>query len=520
MRIITSAFALLLSLAALAQHTNIEIMGSGSPSEPSIMINPKNPRYVVAGSILNYGFFSSDTGRTWQTVVLNSPFGVWGDPAITVDTNGYFYYSHLSNPPGAPFIDRIITQKSTTNGASWGSQSFTGLNGNKAQDKEWSIVDRTNNNIYLTWSQFDVYGSANPADSTHIMFSRSTDQGATWTTAQRINKKGGDCVDGDNTVEGAVPAVGPAGQVYVAWAGPDGLVFDRSLDGGNTWLANDITIGPIPGGWDYSIPGVDRCNGLPITVCDLSNGPNRGTIYVNWSDQRNGAGNTDVWLTKSTDGGNTWSLPAKVNDDAGSRHQFLTWMAIDQTNGYLYFVFYDRRNYADNQTDVYMARSKDGGASFQNFKVSASPFIPSASVFFGDYTNVSVHNGIIRPIWSRMVSGQTSILTALVDTMAIPGVTTSVDDLSISPEMFQAYPNPFDNESFVSFKLREAARVTLEVYDLAGRKMATPLAGIRLSPGKYTKRIDGAANSLPSGAYIYVLRVNNKMVKRKVIRVN
>jgi len=44
-------------------------------------------------------------------------------------------------------------------------------------------------------------------------------------------------------------------------------------------------------------------------------------------------------------------------------------MTIDQTNGYLYFVFYDRRNYstASTSTDVYMARSTDGGGDFQQF---------------------------------------------------------------------------------------------------------------------------------------------------------
>jgi len=51
-------------------------------------------------------------------------------------------------------------------------------------------------------------------------------------------------------------------------------------------------------------------------------------------------------------------------------------MDIDQTNGNLYFVFYDRRTYTDNQTDVYMAISTDGGTNFSNVKISESPFSP------------------------------------------------------------------------------------------------------------------------------------------------
>ena len=78
---------------------------------------------------------------------------------------------------------------------------------------------------------------------------------------------------------------------------------------------------------------------LPITKCDLSGGPNNGTIYVNWSDQRNGSNDTDVWLSKSTDGGDTWTSPVRVNDDPVQERSVFTWMDIDQTNGNLHLFF-------------------------------------------------------------------------------------------------------------------------------------------------------------------------------------
>ena len=189
----------------------------------------------------------------------------------------------------------------------------------------------------LTWTQFDTYGSSNTKDSSIILFSKSLDAGATWSAPKRINAVAGDCIDSDNTVEGAVPTVGPNGEIYVAWAGPKGLVFNKSLDQGNTWLKNETLVTDIPGGWDYTIAGISRANGLPVTTCDLKT----GTIYINWSDQRNGATNTDVWLVKSNDGGKTWSAPKKVNDDTSNKQQFFTWMCLDQTSGYLYFVFYE-----------------------------------------------------------------------------------------------------------------------------------------------------------------------------------
>ena len=161
--------------------------------------------------------------------------------------------------------------------------------------------------MYLTWTQFDNYGSSSPVDSSIILFSKSLDAGQSWTAPKRISKTAGDCLDQDNTVEGAVPAVGPNGEIYVSWAGPRGLVFNKSTDQGDHWLEEELDITSILGGWDFAIPGIFRANGLPITACDVSDGPYRGTIYVNWTDQRNGETNTDVWLVKSNDGGASWS---------------------------------------------------------------------------------------------------------------------------------------------------------------------------------------------------------------------
>jgi hypothetical protein len=348
---------------------------------------------------------------------LSSPYGVWGDPCVIVDTNNNYYFLHLSNPPSGSgsWIDRIVCQKLGSLGGVWSSGTYMGLNGAKAQDKEWAVVDRANNRIYVTWTQFDSYGSTNLNHISIIRFSASSDGGQTWSEPVRINEVAGDCRDGSDTVEGAVPAVGPGGEIYVAWSGPAGIVFDRSLDGGRTWLDKDVRVSDQPGGWDYRVPGISRANGLPVTACDLSSGPHRGNIYINWSDQRYGPNDTDIWLVRSTDGGSTWSRRKRVNDDPPGRQQFLTWMTIDQSDGTIYLVFYDRRNYDDTRTDVYLAASRDGGETFVNTRISQSPFTPSASRFFGDYSNISAHNGVIRPIWTRADGTALSTMTAIIN---------------------------------------------------------------------------------------------------------
>ena len=80
-------------------------------------------------------------------------------------------------------------------------------------------------------------------------------------------------------------------------------MFNKSLDQGETWLNEELNIDPMPGGWDMNIPGLFRANGFSILKCDLSGGPEHGTLYVNWADQRNGVDDTDIWLMKSTDQG-------------------------------------------------------------------------------------------------------------------------------------------------------------------------------------------------------------------------
>ncbi|HCY76992.1 MAG TPA: hypothetical protein DHV28_13810 [Ignavibacteriales bacterium] len=407
-----------------AQYSNVRIDGANSnqPEEVSIAINPTNPNYVSAAANINHFFRSTDAGLTWSTSYLSSSFGVWGDPSVVYDELGNLYFGHLSNPPFPGYwIDRIVVQRSTNNGLNWNDGAGVGFLSPKNQDKEWLGVDMHSasfkGNIYMTWTEFDDYGSINPNDSSRIRFSKSTDRGLNWSDAITISDRSGDCVDEDNTVEGAVPCVGPNGEVYVSWAGPLGLMFDKSTDAGNSWGV-DKFVAAIPGGWDYSVTGIYRANGLPITACDTSNSPYRGNIYINWSDQRNGANNTDVFFVKSTDGGNSWSSVKRVNDDATTRHQFFTWMTIDQTSGIIYFVFYDRRNTSANLTDVYVARSTDGGESFTNFKVSQSSFDPNSGIFFGDYTNIAAFNKKVYPIWMRLDSNTLTVWTALIDDSA------------------------------------------------------------------------------------------------------
>lgn len=319
----------------------------------------------------------------------------------------------------------------------------------------------------------------------------------------------------DNTVEGAVPAAGPNGEVYISWAGPLGLVFTKSLDEGVTWPDTNIFVCDIPGGWDYGIPGIFRANGLPVTCCDLSSSPYHGTIYINWSDQRNGPTDTDVFLVKSTDGGQTWSSPTRVNDDPSGKQQFFTWMAIDQATGFIYIVFYDRREYSDEKTDVYLAVSRDGGETFDNMKISDSPFDPMSAVFFGDYTNISAYAGIVRPIWTRLESFQLSIMTAIVDSLY-----TGIEPDKQNPgpmSLEQNYPNPARDYTIFAYKIHKACNVTLKVNDIFGHEVAVLVNNRHLAPGKYIEKVDLSETGLPKGFYYFSLISQDQVINKKML---
>jgi hypothetical protein len=502
---------LLKSIIFFAQQ-NVMISDQNFPNEPSIAINPNNTNQLIAASNIDNYYVSNDSGLTWTENALTSSYGVWGDPCIIADNLNNFYFLHLSNPPPSfsSWIDRIVCQKTSNLGSTWSDGSFTGLNAGKQQDKHWAIFDKTNNNIYTAWTQFDSYGSSNLSLKSIIRFSKSSDFGLTWSNPIKLNNVNGNCIDSSQTVEGAVPAVGPDGQIYISWSGPNGIVFKKSFNQGVSWSTTETSVSAISQ-WDYAIPGLDRANGQPVTVCDVAmSSPHNGAIYINWSDQRNGVDDTDIFISKSIDQGVTWSDPLRVNNDDPGKQQFLTWMTIDQITGYIYIVFYDRRNYNDENTDVYLAYSTNGGTTFTNTKISETPFVPNSGVFFGDYTNITAHNGVVRPIWTRLDNGNLSVWTALISQTSLSNKEYDKDDTTISN-----YPNPSCEESFFSFKLPQESPITIKIYDLNGKEVYILIDKRNYPIGKHV--LSMKSNLLTKGEYLYTIKSNYFTKSKKMI---
>jgi hypothetical protein len=416
-------FLLLMAHSSWAQFRNITLAveqeGIFPPLEPSIAINPRDQENIIAGVAVDRAIYSLDGGITWRTVQLQSPYGVKGDPALIFDAKGDAFFFHLSDPSNEgrkndAWLDRIVVNTSTDKGKSWDEGESIGHNPPKDQDKPWPGVHPKKQFMAVSWTQFDKYGVADTTCKSNILISFSENGGKKWTKPKRINGVSGNCLDDDETAEGAVPVINQDGRIFVAWSSMGYIVFDRSYDGGERWLSNDLAIAHQYGGWNMTIPGLKRANGLPVLAID--NSPSRfgGSLYICYADQKNGTDDTDIWLIRSTNYGDNWSQPLRINKDGAGKHQFFPWMAIDQATGYIYIVYYDRRDYDDTRTDVYLAYSRDGGSSFKEMKISESPFVPDPAKFFGDYNNIAAHKGIITPIWTRMDNGKTSVLTSVI----------------------------------------------------------------------------------------------------------
>ena len=118
---------------------------------------------------------------------------------------------------------------------------------------------------------------------------------------------------------------------------------------------------------------------------------------------------TDIIMFKSTDGGNSYSNPVRVNQDDphSDADQFQPWMAITP-KGQLDISYFDRRNDpTDYFIDTYLSRSNDGGKTFSDTRVTHSvwdpeinPPISPSGQFIGDYQGIVADDNVAIPFWN------------------------------------------------------------------------------------------------------------------------
>lgn len=421
--------------AATAPHRIVLVSASNArrPVEVSVAINPLNADHIVAASTQagirgegtsNYTYMSEDGGLSWQTrATLNPEHRIQGDDSVAFGPDGRAHHCYMAFT--GIRTDRPLQASSglfttvSRDGVAWSRPATIVDHLNSVEpheDKPYLAIDRSESspfrgNFYVSWTRFEVYGSKDPAHKSHIFFARSLDGGEHFQPIRRLSDTPGDCVDSSNTVEGAMPAVGPKGELYVTWAGPKGIVFKKSTDGGWSFTP-EKTITEVVGGWDSPAPGFFRHNGMPVSATDISRGPNRGSLYVAWIDRRNK--DLDVFLIASRDGGQTWASPVRVNDDpvGNGKDQLFTWMTVDPIDGSVNLIFYDRRDLAETMTGLTLARSTDGGKTFVNYRLQQPAFACHPDVFFGDYSGIAAQGGRVVALYSHFTGRRDVALSA------------------------------------------------------------------------------------------------------------
>ena len=376
-------------------------------NEVSVAVNPRDARNIVvsandwrgvSGDAWCGVYATKDGGFTWteQLVPRTGPFllvGASGDPSVAFDADGNVYQGCLGfNRDGSENI--IAVSKSTDGGITWQTAAqVAGTTPNVFHDKPYMGVDRstgpTRGNVYVTWTRF-LYDAGGNYIESPIYFSRSTDGGLTFSAEKDIS--GTYRYD-----QGSQPVTGPAGELYVSWvagAAIDRVVFTKSLDAGLTWTSATALAMFYDPGELYG--GVPRTPHFPSIVVNPVNAPTGNRVHVVWADRR--WGDADIAMSSSSDGGATWSIPLRVNDDAGPNAQFFPWVSASET-GRVDIEFYDRRDDpADRLLVDYVASSFDFGATIA-WNLRASAQFDPGDWFIGDYNGIASQGAFAYPGW-------------------------------------------------------------------------------------------------------------------------
>lgn len=383
----------------------MNILGDAA-NEPSLAVDPTAPGRIVIGwrqfDTVDNNFrqagwaFSTNGGQSWERVSpgVIEPGIFRSDPVLGVDADGVFHYYSLGTPGGAFCCDVF---SSVNGGMSWGPGSFA-----YGGDKGWMTIDRTNgmgrNHIYTTWNRTF---SCDFGD-----FVRSTNCGFSF--EEPIVLPGG-------PFWGTL-SVGPDGELYICG---NGFIVMRSDNAKNPNVTPTFeqVVGVNLGGVLVSggAPNPGGLNGQAWIATDHSESASRGNVYLLATVNPEGPDPADVMFSASTDGGQTWSSPCRVNDDdeATSAWQWFGTMSV-APNGRIDVIFNDTRNSgASNLSELFYTYSVDTGKTWAP-NVPVSPMFNSIigwpnQAKIGDYYDMTSDNEGANIAYSATFNGEQDV---------------------------------------------------------------------------------------------------------------
>ena len=301
---------------------------TGVSAYSAIAINGANVYLVwqddTPGQFDVYFRRSTDSGATWQSIQrLTYSSGSSGEPVIAV-SGTHVYAAWFDDTPGN---FEIYFRHSADGGSTWQAvQRIT----NNAGDSQCPAIAASGASVFLFWSD-DTPGNA------EIYFSKSTDNGAAWGSAQRLTNNSGDSIHPAAAIKSA--------NVYLVWndstPGNQDIYFRRSTDNGATWQ----TVKRLT----HNSGGSDR----PAIAAVNAN------VYVDWSDDT--PGTHEIYFRRSTDNGSTWQAALRPANTMGESES----AKIAASGAKVYLAWNDD---TPGNLELYFVKSVDGGATWGTAK--------------------------------------------------------------------------------------------------------------------------------------------------------
>jgi hypothetical protein len=420
----------------------------GSEVEPWIDVNPTNAQNLVGtwqqdrwsnGGARAHGYAASfDGGDSWTTGLIpgltkcsGGPYDRATDPWVTFAPNGHLYQLALvfndSN-----FDHGLLASKSTDGGLTWGAPQFVirDTDGNVFNDKQTITADPTNANfVYAVWDRLVFPQSERANDRAFVSFggrgptwfARTTNGGTSWEPARKIFDAGQESQTiGNQIVVSNGTLVNGMNLIYYfrnnKGVRGSNVAVIRSTDKGATWSQKATIVSKL-GTIEIHDPETGDYIRTGDIIPDFAVDPTNGHVYAAWQDARFNGGRADaIAVSRSTDGGLTWSAPIKVNatptNIAIGNQQAFTPSVHVASNGTVAVTYYDFRHNtpaASLLTDYFVVHCHSACASASSWggevRLTDNSFdmrsAPNAGGFFtGDYEGLTASGATFDAFWS------------------------------------------------------------------------------------------------------------------------
>ncbi len=432
--------------------SNGETLFLNSKVEPYLAVSPANSQLMVGvwqqdrwsgtGARGILAARSVNGGSTWAiptppplshcmggTAANAGDYDRVSDPWVAFSSDGVtFYQSALAFTAGTS--SAVLVSVSADQGQTWSAPTAVVRDAPDTpfEDKDSITADPLDpSRAYVVW---DRTSADVPA-----MLARTTDRGASWQPMQLLYDPGaGNATIGNVIVglKGGTPVgtlVDCLTQYPASGSGIASLRAIRSADQGQTWASSTAaTIAPL-----NSVQTKDPFSGKPVRDGSIlgrfSADPRSGstTLYATWEDATpvtNQAYNA-ILLSRSTDGGATWSHPVAVNAD-------LTVPAFDPSltvrgDGEIGLTYYDFRGGLPAgaiPVSYWLARSSDGGVTWAEtlidgpFDLSSAPGV-QGQFFLGDYQSVQWAATDFLPFYTKTSSAGSGLTDVFFDSLNV-----------------------------------------------------------------------------------------------------